>query len=128
MRYNIRVAIRSLKKKLDAVFSKYIRYRDKGQCYTCSYKNHPKKVQCGHFISRQYLAVRWDEVNCHAQCYACNMLYNGQPGAFATNLEAEYGVGTIARLEGRKREITLNIPYEALIKEYAEKLEKVVYE
>lgn len=112
----------NLKKNLDAVFSKFIRYRDKGQCYTCPHKDDPKRMQNGHFIPRQYLAVRWDEVNCHCQCYACNMLYNGQPGAYAMRLELDYGVGTVARLEGLKRQITKNVPYNALIEEYTQKL------
>lgn len=93
------------KKELDAIFSLYIRTRDKGQCYTCPRKDEIKKMQNGHFVPRQYLAVRWDEVNNHCQCYACNMLYNGQPGAYAVRLEIDYGPGTVARLEGQRKEI-----------------------
>lgn len=118
----------NLKKNLDAVFSKFIRYRDKGQCYTCPHKDDPKRMQNGHFIPRQYLAVRWDEVNCHCQCYACNMLYNGQPGAYALRLEKDFGVGTVERLESKKREITKNIPYIELIDKYTHLLSTVTYE
>ena len=32
-----------LKKELDIWFSRYIRLRDKGQCYTCPKKDEPKK-------------------------------------------------------------------------------------
>jgi hypothetical protein len=110
------------RKKLDEVFSRYIRYRDEGQCYTCPHKDDPKRMQCGHFVPRQYLAVRYDEVNCHCQCYACNMLYNGQPSRFAMNLERDYGEGTVARLEAQRQVITKNFPYEALIEEYTAKL------
>lgn len=56
------------------------------------------------------------------------MLYNGQPGAFALRLEADYGKGTVERLEGKKREITKNVPYEGKIKEYTELLALITLE
>jgi hypothetical protein len=89
-------------KKLDTIFSKYIRYRDQGHCYTCPKKDDPKRMQCGHFVPRQYLAVRYSEINCHTQCYACNMFYNGQPSRFALNLERDYGRGIIEKLEAQR--------------------------
>jgi len=52
-------------------------------------------MQCGHFVPRQYLAVRYDEANCHTQCYACNMLFNGQPSRFAMNLERDFERGRL---------------------------------
>lgn len=119
--------ISGLKKRLDQIFSLYIRTRDKGQCYTCPRKDEIKKMQNGHFVPRQYLAVRWDEVNNHCQCYACNMLYNGQPGAYAVRLELDYGQGTVARLEARRKEITKLTPewYEEQIAVFAEKLKNL---
>lgn len=111
-------SISKLKKKADAIFSKYIRNRDKGFCYTCPHKDDPKWMQNGHFIPRQYLSVRYDEVNCHCQCYACNQLYNGQPGAYAIRLEKEYGQGTVARLEALKWQTVKYFPYEELIEKY----------
>lgn len=100
-----------LKKELDAVFSRYIRYRDKGQCYTCPKKDDPKRMQNGHFVPRQYLAVRFSEINCHCQCYACNMLYNGQPSAYAARLKRDYGEGVVERLEAKRQEITKFTPF-----------------
>ncbi len=114
------------KKELDAVFSRFIRERDDGQCYTCPKKGEIKTMQNGHFIPRQYLAVRWDETNNHCQCYACNMLYNGQPGAYAIRLEQDYGTGTVARLEARRKELTKLSPafYEEKIAHYKALLQK----
>ena len=96
----------SQKKKLDAVFSKFIRYRDQGQCFTCPKKDHPKKMQNGHFVPRQYLSERYDERNCNCQCYACNMLYGGQPSKYAVELEKKYGRGIVEELESKRQEIT----------------------
>jgi len=45
-----------LVKKLDAVFSQYIRLKDSvggyATCFTCGKKDHWKKLQNGHFQSR----------------------------------------------------------------------------
>lgn len=87
------------KKELDAVFSRYIRQRDGGQCFTCPKKDHWKNMQNGHFVPRQYLSLRFDERNCNCQCYACNMLYNGQPSLYAVRLKQKYGEGIIEELE-----------------------------
>lgn len=111
-----------LRKIADKLFSEYIRRRDGGKCYTCQKRDDWKRMQCGHFIPRQYLSVRYDEVNCHCQCYACNMLYNGQPGAYATRLERDYGRGTVEMLEKARQEVVPNFDYHYIIEVYKEKL------
>lgn len=92
-------------------FSRYIRYRDKGVCYTCGLVKLPKEMQNGHFVPRQYLATRYDERNNNCQCYACNMLYNGQPSRYAMNLKRDYGEDIIEELEGMRRSIVRDFPY-----------------
>ena len=113
------------KKELDAVFSKFIRQRDQGQCFTCPNKNDPKKMQCGHFVPRQYLAVRYDERNCNCQCYACNMLYGGQGATYAIRLKQKYGQETVEWLEAQRWVTTkLDIPwYQEQIKKYTSMLQ-----
>jgi hypothetical protein len=115
------------KKILDKYFSLFIRYRDKGICYTCGNDSGPKKAQCGHFVPRQYLSIRFDETNCHAQCYACNMLYNGQPSAYAVKLTEQYGPNKVKELESKRKEITKLTPqwYEEKIAYYKEKLKEI---
>lgn len=118
-----KIGKKSYKAKLDKLFSEFIRLRDNGKgCYTCGVKRTWKQLQCGHFIPRQYLALRYDEVNCHSQCYACNMLYNGQPSVFALNLIRDYGEGIIAELEKKRQALTKDFPYEKKIEEYREKV------
>ncbi len=90
------------KKEADAIFSKYIRQRDQGQCFTCPKKDDPKTMQNGHFVPRQYLAVRYDEINCNCQCYACNMLYGGQGATYAIRLAQKYGQETVEKLESMR--------------------------
>lgn len=117
------------KKELDAVFSKFIRCRDKGQCFTCDHKAHWKKQHCGHFVPRQYLSTRWSEENCQTQCFACNIHYGGQGATFAVRLDKKYGAGTAAKLESKRWETIKLDPlwYEEQIKIYKEKLKKVEY-
>lgn len=119
--------ITSLKKKLDAMFSQYIRrkYADENgqvKCYTCPKVAHHKEMQCGHFISRSYLATRFVEDNCRPQCVGCNVFGNGQTVEFARRLELDVGEGTTIRLYKKAQEITKDYPYEEKIKEYTEKL------
>ena len=64
-------------KKLDTIFSKFIRLRDtdeygNGRCITCGEWFRYKDLECGHFRSRRHLTTRWREENAHAQCTECN--------------------------------------------------------
>lgn len=82
-------------KKLDKVFSLYIRhkYAKDGmvKCYTCDAVKPIKEMQCGHFISRAYYSLRWDEDNCRPQDASCNLYHHGQQYIFGKNLEKELG-------------------------------------
>jgi hypothetical protein len=109
-------SLTSEKKKLDAIFSQYIRqkYADENgncRCYTCGYVNHWKKLQNGHMVSRYYLATRYDERNCRPQCYTCNMFRNGMIPDFSQRLEIELGEGITKELYKKAREITRDYPY-----------------
>ena len=82
---------KNLIKKLDAVFSKYIRLRDADtegycRCSTCGEVHHWTKIQAGHFISRKHYATRWNEDNVHAQCVACNVFRYGEQYKFSLYL------------------------------------------
>ena len=80
-------------KKLDVVFSEYIRKRycknGISQCVTCGKKDEWKKLQAGHFISRARYSTRWDEDNVQVQCYRCNVLKSGEQYLYSLYLGAE---------------------------------------
>tara|TARA_Y100000361_G_scaffold149290_1_gene163334 strand:+ start:2129 stop:2515 length:387 start_codon:yes stop_codon:yes gene_type:complete len=85
-----------LKKKLDAIFSKYIRwyYADANgyvECYTCGVTKPVKEMQCGHFQSRRHYATRWHTDNCKPQCVKCNMFMQGNIWVYGNKLKAEIG-------------------------------------
>ena len=80
----------TLVKKLDAVFSIYIRRRyavnDIAKCVTCGKKDHWSKLQCGHFMSRKHMSTRWNEYNCQVQCAGCNVFKYGEQYLFSQYL------------------------------------------
>ncbi len=103
-------SISKLKKELDKWFSLYIRLRDSHnglvQCFTCGVVKHYKKgMQCGHFQSRRFVATRYSEKNCSAQCVACNMFRAGEQYRFALAIDAKYGEGTAEDLQYKARQI-----------------------
>jgi len=80
-----------LVKKLDVIFSQYIRlkYSDKHgmtECFTCGKRDHWKKMQCGHFQSRKNYSTRWHEDNVRVQCVGCNMFKSGEQYVFGLKL------------------------------------------
>lgn len=92
-----------LKKELDRVFSLYIREKYPKRCYTCGKRG--VTLQCGHFVSRQYLATRWDENNCRPQCVGCNMFGNGKPLDFEENLKKELGDETVEKMKKSRHQV-----------------------
>ena len=115
-----------LVKKLDAIFSQYIRLKNADEfknvtCFTCGKIDYYKKgMQNGHFQSRRHYSTRWDEKNCQVQCSGCNVFKYGEQYIFATNLDAKYGEGTARRLHIKAQQVIKisNIEIEDLIKRY----------
>lgn len=96
-------------KKLDNIFSIYIRLRESKNeivtCFTCKKKAHYKKFHCGHFQSRRHISTRWDEVNCQVQCAGCNSFRGGEQFIFGRNLDTKYGIGTAENLLIKSKQI-----------------------
>jgi len=95
-----------LRRKLDQVFSKWIRGRDApfkgiGPCYTC---NRNAVLEAGHFIPRQHAATRWDERNVNGQCSYCNRWQHGNAYAYGIRLAAQYGQAVVDELWASKRQ------------------------
>lgn len=74
-----------LVKKLDVVFSQYVRLSNADKrgyctCVTCGKIGHWKTggIQAGHFMSRKHYSTRWDERNVKPQCIACNVYRSGE--------------------------------------------------
>ena len=99
-----KVSRRLLVKKLDAAFSKYIRWRaadsdGKVQCVTCKKVDDVSNMQNGHFMSRKHYSLRWHPYgNCNVQCYSCNIGGKGEQFRHYLYIDKEYGEGTSMRL------------------------------
>jgi 5-methylcytosine-specific restriction endonuclease McrA len=93
---------KTLIKKLDTIFSKYIRLRkaknEYSQCVTCGKVDHWTKLQAGHFISRKNYATRWDATNVQVQCSGCNVFKYGEQYKFSLWLDKNIGTGTSEKL------------------------------
>ena len=87
--------ISQLKKIADDVFSLYIRKRD-GRCFTCG---STENLQCGHYIPRDCLELRYSEKNCHAQCVGCNVFRKGNYTAYALAMMKKYGSNILYDLD-----------------------------
>src|SRR3990167_4335813 len=113
----------SLRRKLDQVFSKFIRKRDAntsglGQCYTC---NRWAVLEASHFIPRQHAATRWDERNVHGACFYCNRWQHGDLYAYGLALQKQYGQATVDELWRSRRQAVKfhRSDLEALIVKYS---------
>lgn len=83
--------------KMDRLFSRQVRERDKWTCQRCG-KKHDKGsmgLHCSHFIGRAHKATRYDFENCDALCWGCHQY-------FETKKATEYRDWKIDQL-GQKR-------------------------
>ena len=74
------------------LFSKYIRERDKGQCFTCPIKRPIKFMHAGHFIHGKTTPIYFNESNVHCQCPKCNTYLSGNRDVYLRNIQKKYGI------------------------------------
>ena len=99
--------ITTAKKKMQVVFSTYIRMRDclnttctldYGRCCTCGKIYPRKKLQAGHFIPGRQDSILYEPTCVHAQCYRCNVQRSGEWVKYFRFMEQKYGREEIFRL------------------------------
>lgn len=121
-----------LKKTLDAIFSKYIRYYyavkelgniENGKCYTCDTIQPTKKMQNSHFVPRQCLTTRYHLDNCRIGCYVCNMLYGGNIAEYGERLKKEIGEDRVQNLIELRRKFFKGEYQKLTIEWYQEQIE-----
>src|ERR1700761_4141052 len=66
----------------DAVYSRWLRLSNADKdasvsCFTCGIKMRWQDAQCGHFVKRGNLFLRWDTRNTKIQCAGCNIHKGG---------------------------------------------------
>lgn len=118
-------SVSSLKKKLDKLFSVWVRqqgmnWREEIDCFTCGKRDYWKKLQAGHFIGRSDNNLRYDPMNVHPQCVACNVFKGGNMVLYAIKMKQKYGDDIIENLykKSQKAKSWSVKELEALIKKY----------
>jgi len=96
-------------RKLDRIFSQYIRLKDSKngyvKCFTCGKLCQIKNIDCGHYISRRYKSIRYSEKNSNPQCRYCNRYLFGAMDIYALNLQKKYGENILKELNKEKNRI-----------------------
>lgn len=125
---------KTLIRKLDEVFSRYIRLRDADEhgyirCISCGKIHHFSEMDCGHFINRSHMATRYDEQNCNGQCRSCNRFDEGNNIGYTRGLIAKYGPQVIDLLYIKKNTIKKwdCFELETLIAHYQKEVKKLEY-
>ena len=76
--YEENMTLSDWKKKLQIVFNKYIRLRDREKgCISCGTPLQNRKFDAGHFFPTTYEGIRFNEDNVHGQCVPCNREKHG---------------------------------------------------
>lgn len=121
-----------LVKKLDKVFSMYIRLRDTMpngyfKCISCSQIKPFEQGDNGHYVNRQHMSLRFSEVNCNMQCRKCNRFDEGNIMGYRQGLLKKYGEQRVVLLEAQKHESKhwADFELEAMIKHYKKECERL---
>ena len=120
----------SLKKKLDAVFSIFIRLRDSEKgivtCPLCWKRIPRKQAQNMHFISRSVLKYRYDEDNCFAGCMRCNVILNGNYQVYTLRMINRYWKEFVEKRINDKSIFKVGVDrFKEKIEEYTQKVNAI---
>lgn len=99
----------TLEKKLDRIFSEYIRlnYSDDWgfcECVNCGKRKYWKSMDAGHFYSRRNKSIRWDEMNVFPECVYCNRFSTDAPAGYFMFMLKTYGEEKMQELTDRKNQ------------------------
>lgn len=117
--------------KLDKIYSRYIRESSSAggsaPCITCDRIFDINNMDCGHYISRRFLSLRWDERNTKPQCVKCNRFEQGNIDVYTIKMITLYGAEIINELniiKNSTKKIT-TIEIEEKLQYYSKKLKEL---
>jgi hypothetical protein len=124
-------------RKADDAFSLYIRTRDSQEyegrafrCISCGRVLSIDQADCGHYVNRGHMSLRFSESNCHNQCRYCNRFKEGNIQDYRKGLIQKIGLQKVELLEAQKN-ITnkiSNFELEILAKHYKAETKKFKYQ
>jgi hypothetical protein len=119
-------------KPLDDIFSQYIRLRDadsNGYCRCISSGKIAfwKNVDCGHFINRKHISLRFSEINCNAQARDDNRFDEGNLEGYRRGLIKKHGPDIIDKLYAMKNQTLKLSEFEvkAMIQHYKREVSRL---
>ena len=119
----------------DKWFSLFIRLRDSdsngyARCCTCGKVAHFKDMDAGHFVNRQFKALRFNEKNVNGQCRKCNRFCEGNIPEYSLFMIKKYGKGTTETLIATKNIYTKmgSFEIEQIAKHYRKKAKALAKE
>ena len=127
----------TLMKNADSAFSLYIRTRDSQKyqglafdCISCGRQMPIDQADCGHYVNRQHMSLRFSEQNCHAQCRKCNRFMEGNIQDYRKGLIKKIGEDKVIMLEATKHVTNKisNFELEILAKHYKKEVKKFKYQ
>lgn len=121
----------------DEAFSLYVRTRDAQpydgrafRCISCNRTLPISQADCGHFVNRAHMSLRFSELNCNAQCRHCNRFMEGNFSGYRQGLIRKIGEAKVVLLEAQKNTTNKLSTFElsALAKHYKEETKKFEYQ
>lgn len=114
--------------ELDIIFSRFIKTRDmkdgRIKCFICGHPMTFQEAQCGHFIDRDQMPTRYDEMNCHSVCQECNCFDYAHKARYRDIMFETYGEWKINRLAQKSKSLQKYFKFEIeeLIETYQTKI------
>ena len=124
-------------RKADEAFSLFIRTRDSQpyegrafKCISCHRVLPIEQADCGHYVNRSHMSVRFNEKNCNAQCRHCNRFMEGNIQDYRKGLIEKIGLQQVELIESMKH-LTNKIStfeLELIAKHYKQEIKKFDYQ
>lgn len=127
----------TLMRNADEAFSIYIRTRDSQtyegksfKCISCGRVLPIEQADCGHYVNRQHMSLRFSESNCHSQCRRCNRFMEGNIQDYRKGLIAKIGEQRVELLEAQKHVTNKisNFELDIIAKHYKKEVKKFEYQ
>lgn len=119
-------------KVADDIFSKWVRLSNADKdglvtCYTCDAVLRWQDSQCGHYVKRGNLFLRFDPRNCRVQDRQCNEYKDGNYAEYTKRLEAEHpGITDILQEEAALVYKPTRHEIQGIITEYNNKVKQLL--
>ena len=121
----------------DKAFSLFIRTRDSQayegrafRCISCGRVLPIEQADCGHYVNRSHMSLRFSEKNCNTQCRFCNRFQEGNIQDYRKGLIEKIGEQEVLLLEAQKN-ITAkksNFELDIIAKFYRKETKKFQYQ